>query len=138
MKINRLKLITLVNDEIARRGRAARDEHATRLGKVLEDISLYKAATHDAWLQFAKKIVDRVSAGEVIQHKDVPVELRFSSSYRVELMLIDGNEKPRMRTPDIGALTRLRELLEASDDAEVSTYGIEKEGFSIGRVLRGN
>jgi hypothetical protein len=135
MKINRLQLIGLVNDEITRREKKAAEWNAKRLEHRTAAQLTYRTETEDAWERFAQRILRRIENGDVVTADDRPAELRGWSTESVRFWREETLNWNQPITANVGDLVHLRRVLEASADDEVSTYALQKQGFSLGRVF---
>lgn len=133
MKIRRSSLIELVEKEIERLRDAAFQRAARSLERRREEETAYLERTRPAWLALAGNIAVALRENRPVLLEDVPRELR---GYRDEIAVYRRREadSPEANTTH---LETLLDVLRASDDDEVSTYGLEKMGFALGRTLAG-
>jgi hypothetical protein len=135
VKISRLKLIELIDVEVTRRERLADEELTRATARQSDERERYRVATQVAWRTFAQRIIERVNADEAVTSADVPRALTDGGRRTYGISLYHDIDEPRRANPRTADLRRLRELLQASLDEEISTYALEKQGFSLGRVL---
>lgn len=133
MKINKLRLLELVNQQIAYR---ERDQERRRAEAAVNNERSrerhLQLAAH--WEEFARRILDKVIDDELITTDLVPPELRsgYSDSLRFFKPI-----KPAELSDAAADLRALKLFLEATLDEEVNTTSLERQGFALGRVLRG-
>lgn len=133
MKINRLRLLELVNQQIAYREK----DQARRQAELVESDrrSREKAlALGPAWEELARRILDAVIDDNPVTMSLVPHELR--SGYSDALRFFKPSRVAELN--DAAAdLKALKLFLEATLDENVNTTSLERQGFSLGKVLRG-
>lgn len=137
MKINREKLISLIDTEIERLKQLTADSYARRIKDAEREVATYVKNTSAGWEEFAQRIMTAVAAGNPVTSDLIPptIKERGSRTYvrAFEVQVIRPGEMP----PQVNELEMLKKILEASTDDEVSTYALEKQGFPLGRVLKG-
>lgn len=137
MKISRQKLITLIDKEITRLQQIVTDNHNQKVRDATRQATEYTERTSAAWELFAQRIGVALVSGNPVTSDLVPPELRDrydKSHVRVfETRVISQ----AAQHPRVVELNTLKNVLEASTDEEISTYALEKQGFPLGRVLKG-
>jgi hypothetical protein len=134
MKIRRTRLLELVDQQIARREK----DQARRQAELIENENRSREKAlrlAPAWDEFARRILDSVIDDKPVTMDLVPHELRagYSDSLRFFKPSRSGAE-----SNDVAAdLKALKLFLEATLDEDVNTTSLERQGFSLGRVLRG-
>jgi hypothetical protein len=134
VKINRLKLIKLVKAEINRIDNITEQRNTDIVIKAKLARDEYVASTKGSWVTFANAIITRVSMNTPVTRDDVPQALR--DGYRDYVSLWSAPASPALHVPRTQALVTLLDVLEASSDEEVSTSSLQKDGFTLGHVLR--
>lgn len=136
MKINRTELIQILENHVktAQYDRQRRHENAVREWE--QSAEKHFARTNEAWYEFADVIRTKIAAGKNIVRTDVPKSIK-SGSY--DLLFFDNTKrKPIEPTPteQERQIMTLINMLKQTSDEHVSTYSIEKMGFSLGRILK--
>lgn len=134
MKIKRIQLIALVNKRIteveADNARRASDDENRRERQRIA----YVSDTSEHWEEFARRILDTVIDDKPITNNLVPRQIKGHYS--------DGLRFWDPRVPAL-SLTSTRDLktlltfLEVTVDDEINTTALERQGFPLGKVLRG-
>lgn len=149
MKIERLTLLRLVETSLAQVEQGVRARLVSRYERGVEERHRYHADTRDAWFTFAHTILDRMTVADdddtVITVSDVPPALRGYGSVRLfdtrtdaPLFTEEQMEGVLARDPGVRELRTLRDVLNATQDELVSTYALEKMGFTMKALLRKN
>lgn len=133
MKINRLRLLELVNKQIEIR---ERDQERRAVEAVAaEERSLARALELGPdWEEFARRILDATIDDKPITADMVPYKLK--AGYSDSLRFFKPATKPTELSDAAADLKALKLFLEATLDENVNTTGLERQGFSLGRVLR--
>jgi hypothetical protein len=137
MMVGRARLIKVVRDEITRRENAvvARNERAQAQCRQAEQE--YVDRTAMAWEELASMILTVNNMRRALTPEDIPQALlgdRRGVVHSIPLFT------PRRTDTDVANVAQLRllvEVLETSDDEYVSTSSLQKEGFTLGKVLSG-
>lgn len=127
-RINRLQLISLLNQRIAGLEQQQVADYEEAVQKEHDREEAYVKRTREAWTEYAACILQRVQADEAVRDDDKPGVLAREGSYRAQ--------KPPLRVTGAGELKRLVGLLMASPDETVSLASLERAGFVLGRVLK--
>lgn len=141
MKINRLKLIALIDAEITRLNDRADERLQQDLREAERRRDAYFRRTCEAWGVFAQRINQALVAGNPVTTELIPTEIgnghsnAFGGRSGFRYIEVWMPETVNRQTPNTTALEKLRAVLELSSDEEVSTYGLEKQGFPLGRTL---
>lgn len=135
MKIKRVQLLELVNNEITRLALKAQSDLAEELAQREQTLADFQRELAPHWEEFARRILDAVIDERPITRDMVPSKIL--GSYRNEVKFLDqGRSKPTLR--DItGDLRVLKKFLEVTTDDEINTTSLERQGFPLGKVLRG-
>ena len=134
MKIKRAALLTLISSEISRLEDAekARAERERARSEVALEEYLRETLPH--WRTFANRLRRAVSNGEPITYELAPVELRFRHSQALNWWGRRTDAEPREVAEGLRAL---RLVLELTQDEYVTTTTLERQGFALGRTLKG-
>lgn len=134
MKINRLRLLTMIDEQIAQRQRA-QDRRRAEAAENNRHSRERAMQLNPHWEELARRILDAVIDDQPVSIDLVPVELR--SGYSDSLRFF----KPARELDDTDVASDLRALklfLEATLDEDVNTTSLERQGFALGRVIRGH
>lgn len=135
MKINRVELIQILEKHIktSQDDRQKRYENAVREWE--QAAEKHFARTSEAWYDFAEVIRRKIAISENVTPDDVPKDIK-SGSYGINFFT--AKRKPLDPTPteQERQITTLINVLKQTTDDQVSTYSIEKMGFSLGRILK--
>lgn len=136
MKIKRQSLIELLQTRLDEREKYRLNRHANALQSHDEAEVEYVTQTHAAWLDFAEQIRTTVMNGGIPRPSDIPKAIS-DGSLRGGLKFFSKNPPllPTASEEELN-LRRLIEVLKNSTDDEVSTYALEKMGFTLGRILK--
>lgn len=135
VKINRLKLIDILQQRIVDMEKHQQDRYARAYADWNDARRAYFDQTEAAWIEFSDIIHRKISQMEIITINDIPIELRSRSWGTITLFDV---KQPNEPSPDVRIVqlnTLINVLLETSND-EVSTYSLEKMGFKLGSILR--
>jgi hypothetical protein len=130
MKFDRLELIKRLTETADAREAQAVRELDGALAKERARRAQYVADTTEAWSEFVLAVRRRLRKGEPIVEDDVPKELR---PYGRELRLFRPADTGSLRRPE--QLRALVRVLEASQDETVSLAEIQRNGFTLGKLL---
>lgn len=141
MKINRVKLIALIDAEITRLNDQADELFSRNTAEAERRRDVYVRTTSAAWQEFAQRINVAVADGKPVTVDLLPQSLGGGGQSHVfgrssvKYLEVWQPEIVKRQEPNTTALRKLRDVLLLSDDDEVSTYGLEKQGFPLGRTL---
>ena len=133
MKINRLRLLELVNRQIEIREKD-QERRAVELVKAHERNLARALELGPDWEEFARRILDAIIDDKPITLDLVPYNLK--AGYSDSLRFFKPANKPTELSDAAADLKALKLFLEATLDENVNTTGLERQGFSLGRVLR--
>lgn len=139
MRINRLELISKIQNMVAEREAAAKARKAEAYTKAGEAETNYVREHTVDWGKFADRIRLRLRQGAAITIEDVPEGLRTGShsgwGARVHLFqavtVRDSDFLPRTEP-----LTRLIAVLESSPDEFISTSALDRIGAPLKELMR--
>lgn len=130
MRVKRTEVIAQLKELVQERQNAADAEYEAALRKQADAATAYEQKTRMAWAELVATAKQRVANHQPVLESDIPEELR-----RLHGLGFRPAEV-RRKVPQVGELTRLLRLLEASPDETVSVPSLERAGFSLGRVIK--
>jgi hypothetical protein len=130
VRVKRTELIEQLKELVQERTNAAQAEYEAALAKQAEAARKYEESTRMWWAEAMTTIKTRVMAKQPVLDTDIPEELRRMHGWGFRAAEV------RRKVPQVGELTRLIRLLEASPDETVSVPSLERAGFSLGRVIK--
>lgn len=134
MKIKREGLLTLVREEIDRLEAEERRRQEREAYRADEARECYVRATTEHWRTLANRLRRAVTAGHAVTYDLVPEQLRSRHGDTLPFYRPSREVQPR----EVGAeLRTLLRVLEVVEDEYVTTTALERNGFTLGRVLRG-
>lgn len=134
MKIKRTRLIELVNKRIAE----IETDNARR--KLVDEENrerqrlAYIGETSEHWEEFARRILDTVIDDKPVTTELVPRRLK---GHYVEGLRFWDDRRPAPAMASTRDLRTLAAFLEVALDDEINTTALERQGFPLGKVLRG-
>lgn len=136
MKIKRVQLLELVNNEITRLTARARAELTEQLAQRERAQAEFQRELAPHWEEFARRILDAVIDERPVTRDMVPSKI--SGGFRNGVKFLDqGRSEPQLRD-FTGDLRVLKKFLEVTTDDEINTSSLERQGFPLGKVLRGS
>lgn len=133
MKIKKSELLRLIDDKLRKleTERLARDK--IKYDEYRDACQHYVNTKHSAWAEFAHTIQNLIKLREPIQHSAVPQELRSMFG-----LTFFETKEPKLLTPSTVEtdLRNMRDFLHLVEDDEISTYALQKMGFSAANLFK--
>jgi hypothetical protein len=136
MKFNREKLLAFTTEAIAERHADAERRTAEAAEKWEQERRAYIAETEQGWRDLVKQINLVLRSKRAMIADDIPQALKQTSNWssRATVRVWDS-KPPAPHTADVRDLERIKAVLEATEDAEVTDAGLARVGIKLSPIF---